>query len=307
MKRLRAELLLVAVTIIWGTTFVVVKAALTEVSPLLFLLLRFVLAAGILGALFGKSVHRKGIAAGCLAGALLFAAYVFQTAGLQLTTPSKSAFLTSLSVPLVPLASSFVYRVRPRPLEAVGIAVATLGMVLMTAPPGRWEIDRGDWLSFLCAVVFALHIVVVGHFAPIVGFQSLAVVQTAVAALLSALFCGTAGVFGEPLRFRLTAQVAGAVLLTGLLATALAFTVQAWAQQYTSATRAALIFSLEPVVAWVTSWLVAGETLASRGKVGAGFILGGILLVELKRSKPERHQLIGAEIPPRDSRRVDKE
>jgi drug/metabolite transporter (DMT)-like permease len=84
------------------------------------------------------------------------------------------------------------------------------------------------------------------------------------------------------------------VLITGLLATALAFTTQAWAQQYTSASRAALIFALEPLVAWVTSWLTTGETLANRGILGAGLILAGILLVELKRTKPERHLKRGA-------------
>ncbi len=297
MKTARAEAALVAVTVLWGTTFVVVKSALADISPMLLLALRFALASVALGLLFRKAVRRAGIAAGCLAGLLLFAAYVFQTTGLLTTTPPKSAFLTSLSVPLVPLAGSLVYRTRPRLLEAAGIAVATLGTVLLTAPPeawsrGVWSFGRGDWLSFLCAVAFALHIVVTGHFAPIVGFESLVVVQTATAALLSA-----AALLLEPVRFHLTAPLAGAVLMTGLLATALAFAVMAWAQQYTSANRAALIFSLEPVVALATSWLVAGETLSGRGKVGAGLILSGILLVELKRSKPERHPMASGDLP----------
>jgi drug/metabolite transporter (DMT)-like permease len=153
--------------------------------------------------------------------------------------------------------------------------------------------------------------VVVGHSAPIVGFQSLAVVQTAVAALLSAVFwCAQVLWLAQPVHFRVTPELAGAVLLTGLFATALAFTAQAWAQQFTSATRAALIFALEPVVAWFTAWMVDGETLAIRGKVGAGLILGGILLVELKRSKPEAHQIIEAESRDtlsRSSRRLEEE
>jgi drug/metabolite transporter (DMT)-like permease len=90
--------------------------------------------------------------------------------------------------------------------------------------------------------------------------------------------------FAEPVRFHLTGAVVAAILITGLLATALAFTTQAWAQQYTSATRAALIFALEPVVAWLTSWALTGETMAIRGKVGAGIILAGILLVECTRN-----------------------
>jgi len=143
--------------------------------------------------------------------------------------------------------------------------------------------NRGDLLSFLCAVTFALHIVIIGHFSPIIGFESLAVIQIAVAAAWGSLLFG----FAEPLRFHLTPGVAAAVLVTGLLATALAFTTQAWAQQFTSSARAALIFSLEPPIAWLTSWVLTGEKIADRGKVGAGMILAGILLVEMTRGRME--------------------
>ena len=106
-----------------------------------------------------------------------------------------------------------------------------------------------------------------------------AVVQIATAAVLGSVFVW----FAEPIRFHLTPGVAAAVLVTGLLATALAFTTQAWAQQYTSSTRAALIYTLEPPVAWLTSYALTGEKMANRGKVGAGLILAGILVVELTR------------------------
>jgi drug/metabolite transporter (DMT)-like permease len=296
-RRARSDLALAAVTVVWGTTFVVVKSVLVDISPLLFLTLRFCLAALVLGAIYrhafsGKRSGIEWLGPGLLAGGLLFAGFVFQTLGLQLTTPSRSAFLTGLSIPMVPLLSSLVYRDRPRLLEIAGILIASLGMVLMTVPSvsSGFGMGRGDFLSFLCAVAFALHIVVTGHFSPIIGFQPLAVVQLGTAAVLSLL----AVWFAEPVRFHATPFVAGAVLLTGLMATALALTTQAWAQQYTSASRAALIFALEPVVAWATSWLLTGETMAGRGMAGAGLILSGILLVELKRTKPEGHQRRGA-------------
>lgn len=287
--RARAEIALIAVTVIWGTTFVVVKDALAQISPFAFLALRFSLAAAALILIYRKVTLRAAAGPGLLAGGLLFTAYVFQTLGLERTTPSKSAFLTGLSIPMVPLASSLVYKTKPRLVEVVGILVATAGMILMTLAsspqPFQWTIGRGDLLSFCCAVVFALHIVVIGHYSRLVGFESLAVVQIGVAAL----FALASFRFAEPLRFHLTPAVVGAVLVTGLLATALAFTTQAWAQKYTSATRAALIFSLEPVVAWLMSWALTGETMANRGKVGAGAILAGILLVESTRSgrRPE--------------------
>jgi drug/metabolite transporter (DMT)-like permease len=288
----RAELALAAVTIIWGTTFVMVKGALADISPVLFIGARFALAAITLALIYSRLVRRKGLRGGLIAGGLLFAAYVCQTMGLELTTASKSAFLTSLSIPMVPLASSLVYRSRPKLMEVVGILVSSVGTVLLTLPASPLEsagfsfdwsgVTRGDLLSFLCAVLFALHIVVTGHYSPIGGFESLAVIQAAVVAVLGlSVFW-----FVEPVRFHLTMGVGVAVVVTGLLATALAFTTMAWAQQYISPTRAALMFTLEPLVAWLTSWMMTGERLANRGKVGAGLILAGILLGELTRSQP---------------------
>jgi drug/metabolite transporter (DMT)-like permease len=281
-RHIRAEFALVGITMVWGTTFVIVKAVLTEVSTFLYLGLRFSIAAVVLAFVYRKAVKRTSLMPGLLAGGLLFTAYIFQTFGLKLTTPSKSAFLTGLSIPMVPLASSLVYRNRPRLVEIAGILVASAGMMLMTLTSAslRFGVSRGDLLSFLCAVVFALHIVVIGHYSPVIGFESLAVIQISVVAV-AGLFLAT---FAEPMRIHWNPAVVLTLLITGLLATALAFTTQAWAQQYTSPTRAALIFALEPVVAWLTSYVLTGETLANRGKVGAGMILAGILLVECTRN-----------------------
>lgn len=285
--RVRAELALAVVTILWGSTFVTVKAALADVSPILFIGLRFAVAAMALALIYGGKVRRTAVRGGLIAGGLLFGAFVCQTMGLELTTPSKSAFLTSLSVPMVPLAGSLVYRSRPKLAEVVGILVSSVGMILLTLPAdpfgtGGFVITRGDLLSFFCAVLFALHIVVTGHYSPIGGFESLAVIQATVAAVLGLSIFR----FAEPVRFHMTPGVVAAVVVTGLVMTALAFTTMAWAQQYTSATRAALIFTLEPVVAWLTSWILTGESLANRGKVGAGLILAGVVLGELTRTQP---------------------
>src|SRR5271165_276048 len=155
MKRLQAELALAGVTIIWGTTFVVVKSALTEVSTFVFLTLRFWVAAAALILIYRNAIRRKGLGPGIFAGCLLFAAYVFQTLGLERTTPSKSAFLTGLAIPMVPFISSLVYKTRPRLVEIAGILIASLGMTLLTVSPvsdWRSSMSRGDFLSFLCAV-----------------------------------------------------------------------------------------------------------------------------------------------------------
>jgi drug/metabolite transporter (DMT)-like permease len=291
-NRGRAELALFGVTAIWGTTFVIVKGALTDASPFLFLAARFTVAAIVLSSIYGAKVRRGAVSAGLLAGGLLFAAFALQTEGLALSTPSKSAFLTGLSIPMVPLANSLVYRTRPQKFEVAGILIASFGMALMTLPSGRFEMSTGDVLSLLCAVTFALHLVVIGHFSPMVGFETLAVVQVTVAAALGLTAALAFEMVGfRPAHLHATVALGAAVLATGLLATALAFTATAWAQQYTSASRAALIMALEPALAWLTSYVVTGEVLSNRGKMGAGLILAGVLLVELKRSKPEKLQV----------------
>jgi drug/metabolite transporter (DMT)-like permease len=287
--RARAELALVGVTAIWGSTFVLVKSALADVSTILFLAMRFAVAAVVLGAVYRKRMRRNGLLPAVAAGCLLFVAYYFQTEGLKFTSASKSAFLTGLSIPMVPLAGSLVYQIRPRFFEAAGVLVATLGMALMTLPGvgagngAGWALNRGDLLSVFCAIAFAIHIVLVSHYTPTIGFETIATGQVAVAALLGAVFFRAA----EPVRFHMNAGVAVAVLVTGLLATAVAFTTMAWAQQYTTATRSALIFALEPVVAWVTSYMLFGETLSVRGGVGAALILAGVLMVETKKPVSE--------------------
>jgi drug/metabolite transporter (DMT)-like permease len=295
-RRATAELALVFNTVVWGATFMLVKSALGGISSLLFLALRFSLATVALALLFRKPLVLrstwKGLGAGVLVGTFLFLGYLFQTLGLRLTSAPKSAFITGLTSVMVPLLGSFVYRNRPRISEWCGVLTATAGLGLMTLPgaglsgaqlPGAFGgINRGDVLTFFCAIAFAAHIVTLGYFSRRIGFELLSVAQVGTAAVLSLALCGwveTPHVEWQP-------EVISAILVTGLLATALAFTVQAWAQKYTTHTRTALIYMLEPVVAWATSYLWAGEGLSRRAAAGAALILGGVLLVELKPLNP---------------------
>ncbi len=284
----RAEFALVCITGVWGLTFVIVKDALEHVSTLLFLTLRFSLAAIILAILYRKHLYRFGklpLRAGIIAGLLLFTGQFFQTQGLRYTTPSKSAFITGLSIVLVPLLSGFVYRKAPGVFEIAGIVVATLGLALMTIEPGALTVSIGDLLTLICAFAFGAHIVAIGYFASSVNFEALSALQISTAAGASALTFWWA----EVPTVQWTAGVVGAVAVTGLLATALAFTVQAWAQRFTTATRVALIFALEPVFAALTSHFLGRETITKPIVAGAVLILAGILLVELKPSAGPPH------------------
>jgi len=282
----RAEAALVVNTFIWGTTFVVVKQALHDVSPVLFLALRFTLATAALLVLFrGSWSHprnpRWSLAGGALAGVFLFSGYAFQTIGLQYTTAPKSAFLTGLTAVMTPLLAAIVYRSRPRALEIGGVLLATGGMALMTlptAPGATMAINRGDLLTICCAVCYSAHILTLNRYSAKASFELVSIAQVGISALLAwSLFHGM-----ETPHVRWTAGVCAAIAITGLFATALAFTFQAWAQRYTTSTRTALIFMLEPVFAWIKSYLLTGETLSARAAAGAGLILAGILAVEVK-------------------------
>jgi len=288
-----AEAALVVNTVVWGATFVLVKAALRDISPLLFLALRFSLATLALLALFrGAGLPSglgsrawKAVAGGALTGAFLFSGYLFQTLGLRLTTAPKSAFITGLSAVMVPLLAALVYQNRPQVSEVVGILVATAGLGLMTLESALGSISRGDLLTFFCAIGFAAHIVVLGHFSERMSFELLSVTQVGTAAVLAlSLFWWV-----ETPHVQWRPAVTYAILITGLLATALAFTIQAWAQQYTTSTRTALIYTLEPVFAWLTSYCLVGEGLSGRAAAGAALILSGVLLVEMKPLKARLH------------------
>jgi drug/metabolite transporter (DMT)-like permease len=273
---------LVAVALVWGATFVLVKQALADVSTLLFLTLRFSVAAVVLALLFRKEFRTPNawtsLLRGAFAGIFLFGGYVLQTAGLKFTTASKAGFITGLYVPLVPIIGGLIDRKLPELSELVGIAIACAGMFLLTVQKDILDIGQGDLLVAGCAVAYSFHVVILGRFAPVSNLGLLTIAQISMGALLGAATFW----WVEPVRIAWSAPVWVALGVTSLLATALAFLIQTWAQRWTSPTRTALIFAIEPVFAWATSYLIAGEVLSRRAGMGAALILGGILTVELK-------------------------
>jgi len=291
----RADLALCAVSFVWGATFIIVKEAVADMPVLLFLTIRFSIAALLLAAIFGFRKERVPIGpslrGGAIAGTLLFTGYVLQTFGLRHTTASKTGFITGFYIPLVPIFGALIYRKAPGISEVAGVVLAFIGTALMSMQGDLMSIRRGDMLVACAAVIYAVHIVVLGHFAKIADVASLAVMQIATAALCGGLTFWWAD--PGPVRWTLTVWVALGV--TSVLATAFAFATQTWAQKHTTATRAALIFSLEPVFAWLTSYVAAGELLTSRALAGAGLILAGILVAELKPLRWGVHQPLSDE------------
>jgi len=273
------------VALIWGATFVIVKSALQDVSPLFFLTARFSLATLCMSPLLAKALRRanasalrRGLRGGAVSGVFLWLGYVLQTAGLRYTTPGRSAFLTGLYIVLVPVFSAALNRKRPQAGELAGLALAASGMLALTAPAmdSPFLINRGDLLTIGCAIAFALQVVAVGYFSQPEVFELVAFGQIASTALLSAVCLPL-----ERLRLAWTPRVLFAILITGVLATAVAFALQTWAQQRTPPTRTALIFALEPVFALATAVVLSGERLTLAASTGCLLILAGILFVEL--------------------------
>jgi drug/metabolite transporter (DMT)-like permease len=285
----RADLALAVVSFIWGASFVIVKGALQDVSAIYFVALRFLVATAVLAVIFRKRVAdgftAAELRAGALAGAWLIAGYVLQTVGLRTTTPSKSAFLTGFYIPLTPLLGSFVFKRGSHWREVLGVAIAFAGTVLLAMPEGSLAVGMGELLTIGCAVAFALHILTLGHFSGMIQYESLSFLQVAAAAM----YAWGGFWWLEAVHLTWSGAVLLALVVGGVFSTAIAFTVQSWAQQYTTPTRTALIFSLEPVFAWVTAFAMAGELLSGRATAGALLILAGIVLVEMKPGRGKVH------------------
>jgi drug/metabolite transporter (DMT)-like permease len=201
---------------------------------------------------------------------------------LKYTSAGNSGFLTGLYIVLVPLISAAWYRKWPTASELTGIGVATAGMTLLTIPSldRGFRVNRGDLLTIGCAVVFAFHLLVVGYFSARERFEAVAFGQIFCAAVLSGL-----ALFFEWPTAVWTGRTVFAIVLTSVFATALAFALQTWGQQYTSPTRTALLFSMEPVFAVLAAIAYGGERLTIYSAAGGALILTGVLMVELKPGK----------------------
>jgi len=259
--------------VLFGSTFVVVQDAVRDVDVLPFLVVRFGFAALALAPAVvrrRRSLHlwRHGAAAGVALGA----GYVFQTLGLQHTTTSVSAFLTYLLVVIVPLLSAVVLRRPPRAATLAGVAIAVVGLAFLSG--GGVSFGRGEALTIVCAVAFAVHIVVLADVAPHHDVLALCGVQFALVVVVLAPVAASTGSFAFP------ASAWWAAVYTGLAVSVAGFGLQVWGQRRVSASRAALVLMLEPVVAAVLGrW--RGEHLGALGWFGAVLILAGILVSEL--------------------------
>ncbi|MDX6397379.1 MAG: hypothetical protein QOJ43_787 [Gaiellaceae bacterium] len=284
-----ALLALVAVTVVWGITFVQVKDA-VELYPLFaFLAVRFAIASVVLAVPAAgrmRSLGRRGWSAGASLGLLLAAGYALQTAGLQRTTVSSAGFITGLYVVFTPLLALLLFRTRVGRAVWLGVALAVAGLAMLSGV-GAGD-AAGDLLVLAGSAAYSLQIVLMERYAP--RYDAVAFTQ----AEMLAAFAGFAVVAVALGQVELPRgwTVWGALLVTGIFASALGFLIQTWAQRRTSATRTALAFALEPVWAGLFGFWLAGDRLGALGWGGCAVIMAGILVAEPEAGRTLR-RLVG--------------
>lgn len=275
----RAELFLLSITLIWGSTFVATKLVLESISPFLYVVLRFSFASIIFAVFTWNRVKKTTVATarkGFFLGALLFAGFSLQTVGLEYTTASKSAFVTGMLVVLTPLCQILIEKRVPKLGNIAGVALVTAGLFFLTSPKGA-EFNFGDALTLGCALCFALYIVYLDVFTKEHDAAQLTLIQFATAAVGGGLVAGTM----EYVWIDSNPELLSWLLYLTVVATVVAIYVQTKYQKETTPTRAAVIFSVEPVIAAVFAYLVLGEVMGLLGILGGGLILAGVLVSEL--------------------------
>ncbi|HHV62335.1 MAG TPA: DMT family transporter [Firmicutes bacterium] len=317
MKKARAwaDASLLIVTLIWGSAFVLVKDVVQTVPPIVLVATRFLAATVLFGIVMARRlrfINRRLLAAGSLIGVILFSGFILQTVGIEYTSASKAAFITALSVVMVPLFAALILKRKPTTLSLIGVGLATLGLALLTLHPGPEAGDHaiagipvnvGDIITFMGAIAFALHIVFVGKYAPFLDVPLLVFIQMATVTAISwgeigigavmegviAGLRGNPGMLGPSGISQLTFETWAAVLFLGVFGTALAFFIQNAAQRFTTPTRVAIIFSTEPVFAAIFARVFLGETLGMRGVLGSILILAGTIVAEMPARFLERY------------------
>ena len=275
-------LALLLVTAIWGVTFVQVKDAVALYPLFAFLAVRFAIASLSLAPLAAprlRALGRDGAIAGGVLGVLLAGGYALQTEGLVHTTVSSTGFITGLYVVLTPLVGLALLRDRIPARAWGGVVLAVIGLALLSGVhQGRL---LGDGLVLASALVQACQIVAVSRYAPRYDPLALTLVELLVCCAGFSVVAGARGDFAVPRGW----TVWGALLVTGVFASAFAYLVQSWVQQRTTATRAALIFTLESPFAGLFGYLLEGDRLGTAGWAGCGVILAGILLAEPRKNE----------------------
>ncbi|MDH6674631.1 drug/metabolite transporter (DMT)-like permease [Paenibacillus sp. LBL] len=300
MKRARiADLSLLVVAMMWGSTFLIVQHAVRVLPPMAFNSVRFLGAALLLAFIITvfyrsqwKRISGKMLVHACLLGLFLFIGYAFQTAGLLYTTTSNTGFITGLSVVLVPFISYALLKHAISKFTWISALLAAAGLYLLTFTGSGIRLNQGDLLVLVCAIGFALHIGYTGIYAGRYPSLLLAALQMAVVgicSLIASVVTEHVGNTSDLVEKLTQPNVLWALAVSIGPTSAFAFWIQTVCQKYTTPSRVAIIYATEPVFAALTGILFAGERLTIIGGIGCLCILAGMMIAELK-SAPQKVQ-----------------
>lgn len=278
-----ASVALVGITAVWGYTFLAVKDATARMPVMDFLAWRFLLASVVMIALRPtclRNVTRLELLRGLGLGTVLGLGYVTQTYGLRYTSAAISGFITGMFVVLTPVMSWILLRHKTNRSTWMVVALATVGLALLTF--NGWSVGIGELLTLGCAVFFAIHIVGLGEWSSQYDPYAFSLLQIGAVALISLIAAAPGGIVVPP-----DPGVWGVVVITGVLATAVAFFVQTWAQSIVSATRAAVVMAMEPVFAGLFAVVIGGNQLTPRILGGAACILAAMFIINLKSGRSD--------------------
>lgn len=292
-----ADLSLLIVAMMWGCTFLIVQHAVRVLPPLAFNGIRFLGAAVLLALIITffyrsqwRDISGKMLLHSCLLGLFLFLGYAFQTVGLLYTTTSNAGFITGLSVVFVPFLALLLLKSPISRYTWISALLAAAGLYLLAFNGTALTLNKGDFLIFLCAVAFALHVAYTGVFAPRYSALPLAAMQMAVVgllSLLSSLLFEDVGPLTQVADRLLKPEVIWALLVSIGPTSAFAFWIQTVCQKYTNPSRVAVIFAMEPVFAALTGVTFGGEVLGAAAGLGCICIFAGMILAELKSAPRE--------------------
>ncbi|MBR9973999.1 MAG: EamA family transporter [Bacteroidetes bacterium] len=279
----KADRYLLAITLIWGSTFTVTKFTLDDLPPLMLLGTRFLAAALMVGIYTWRDIKattRRSLRAGLVLGAMLGAGFALQTVGLVETTASKAGFLTGTMVVFTPLLQLAIERRRPSTGNAISVLIVGAGLYLFTSPAGG-EFNTGDLLVLFCAVVFAFYIVYLDVFTKERFDREIVFWQFVATSVISFAFSP----FVDTTNPDFTPGAIGAVLYLAFFASTIAIFVQSKYQRETTPTKAAIIFTMEPVFAALIAYLVLAEVMSGIEALGAVIMFSGLLFSELYAAK----------------------
>lgn len=280
MNKYFGEIGLIITAIIWGSGFVATAVALTYYTPYQTMAIRFLVGGIILSIVFYnrfKKIKMTMLKKGTFLGTILYISFALQTVGLQYTTPSKNAFITAVNVVIVPLIAYLFYRKKLNRSEVIGAFLALAGIGFMSLQISG-TINLGDFLTFLCAIGFAFHIVYTAKFVKGEDPIQLTLVQLLTAAVIGIVVIAIKGEL--VMSFEPTALMP--VLYLGVFSTTIAYLLQTAGQKLVSETKAAIILSTEALWGTLFSVIILSELITLRMTVGATLILAAILISELK-------------------------